>query len=114
MKNLISKGLLIVSIMFFGLTSCEKEEGPQGPAGKDGEDGNANVQTEIVKVFSYEWDYDNPFYIVSKTSNLLTQDIIDNGSVHFYYEIGDGAWLALPYGTMGFAVMVNNLEIVSQ
>ena len=108
MKNLVLKGFLIISLVVFGLTSCEKEEGPQGPAG---EDGNANVKTEIVKVFGYEWEQDGSLYVVDKTSDLLTQDIIDNGSAHLYLEAGEGMWIALPYLTMGFGVGVDDLGI---
>ena len=108
MKNLTLKGLLIFVVVVFSLTGCKKEEGPQGPPGKDG---NANVKTAIIKVFGYEWEQSGSLYIVDKPSDLLTQDIIDNGSAHLYVEVGEGMWTALPYSTMGFGVGVNDLGI---
>ena len=108
----------MVGLLLFGivLTSCTKEGpiGPEGPAGRDGnngKDGNANVKTEIIKVFGYEWEYNDPIYSVSKTSDLLTKDIVDNGGVHLYLELGEGMWMALPYSTMGFGYAVDDLEI---
>ena len=101
----------MVSLTVFGLTSCKKEPGPPGPPGRDG---NANVKTEIIKAYGYEWELDGSLYVVYKTSDLLTQDIVDNGSVHLYLELGDGIWLALPYETMGFIVGANQLAIFTE
>ncbi len=102
MKNIFTIGwvLLIMNLII----SCEKE----GPAGKDG---NANVKTEIIKVFGNDWTFSDPFYIVDKPSALLTQDIIDNGSAFLYLEAGEGMWMALPYQTMGFGYGINDLGI---
>jgi hypothetical protein len=105
MNNLILSLIMLISIAL--LSGCQKE----GPAGKDG---NANVKTEIIKVYGNEWGFSDPFYGVDKTSDLLTQDIIDNGSVHLYLEAGDGIWMALPYQTMGFGYAVNDLAILTE
>ena len=72
------------------------------------------VDTEIISVLGYDWDYDDPTYSIVVDSDLLTQDIIDNGSVHLYLEAGDGIWMALPYKTMGFAVALNELLIMTE
>jgi hypothetical protein len=108
MKNFISKGLLILSVVIFTLTSCEKKEGPQGPAGNDG---NANVKTEIITVLDSEWEINGALFVVDKTSDLLTQDIIKNGLGLLYYEIVDDMWVALPYATIGFGIAENDLGI---
>lgn len=103
----------IMLITSFSLVSCEGEEGPQGPPGED-----ANVNTEIFNVAGEEWEEDGSMYVVEKTSDLLTQEIIDNGSAHLYLKANADAendvWIALPYQTMGFAVTVNNLVILTE
>ena len=53
-------------------------------------------------------------YAVDRTSDLLTQAIIDSGSAHLYLEAGEDMWLALPYRTMGFGVGINNLGIITE
>jgi hypothetical protein len=69
------------------------------------------VTTEVIRVFGNEWSYSDPLYIVDKSSDLLTQDIVDNGSAHLYLEMGDGMWMALPYSTMGYGVTLDDLGI---
>lgn len=109
MKKLLTV-LFISTVMVFA--GCDKE-GSEGPAGPQGPQGNANVKTAILEVKTNEWTFLNNQYQVDITTNLLTQDIIDNGSAHLYYEINTGEWLALPVSTMLFYVSVNNLHINS-
>jgi hypothetical protein len=102
----------IIGAVMFG-TGCTKD-GEQGPQGTAGVDGNANVKTEKIIIYGNEWGYSEPYYVVDKTSDLLTQDIVDNGSTHLYFEIEEGTWLALPYQTMGFGISVNSVGILTE
>jgi hypothetical protein len=114
MKRSVLSALLILSLVSFGLTSCEKEEGPQGPPGPAGEDGNANVKTEIVTFSASEWVQDGSFYAVGTSSDLLTQKTVGSGSAHLYLEAGEDLWAALPYYGIGFGVTVNTLTIIAE
>ncbi len=89
------------------LTYCE---GPTGPAG---DDGNANVKTDIIRVYSSEWGYDSGMYGVDLNSSILTQDIIDNGAALLYWEIGNGMWMALPIDGVYYGVMEETVGIIA-
>ena len=104
----MKKGLLMLVSLIVILSSCEKEEG------LDGKDGNANVKTEIIEIYGYEWEHNDPFYGVDKSSSLLTADIIRNGSSHLYLESSEDVWIALPYSTMGFGVGIGEVGIFTE
>ena len=72
------------------------------------------VKTEIIKVYGYDWTLSGSTYMVVKTSDILTQDIIDNGSAHLYLEAGEDIWMALPYLTMGYIVALNEIGIMTE
>jgi len=94
MKNLLF--ILLVAIL---LSGCAKD-GETGPAGQDG---NANVQVEIINVFIEDWEFQNEMYNAQVSSNLLSDDIIENGTVNLFMDAGPGVWLALPEGNFGYA-----------
>jgi hypothetical protein len=94
MKNLMF--LLLVVILFSG---CAKD-GETGPAGQDG---NANVLVEIISVFVEDWEIQNGVYHAQVSSELLSDDIVENGTVNLFMDAGPGVWLALPEEKFGFA-----------
>lgn len=104
MKNYIVRlkylaGLLIIA----GLFACEGPEGPQGPPGVDGTDGvDGNVNVTIVDLASSSFVWTSGNYlgrasnIYSFTENLVTQDIIDHGTVLGFCFLSPN-WYALPF-----------------
>lgn len=94
MKNVLF--LLLVAMLISG---CAKD-GETGPAGQDG---NANVQVEIISVFVEDWVFQNELYYAQVSSNLLSDDIVAEGTVNLFMDAGPGVWLALPEEKFGFA-----------
>ncbi len=94
MKNLLF--LLLVAIL---LSGCAKD-GETGPAGQDG---NANVQVEIITVSVEDWEFQNEVYNAQVSSGLLSDDIVENGTVNLFMDAGPGVWLALPEEKFGYA-----------
>ncbi len=112
MKKMFYRFFVVASVCsIFLIIGCEGSEGPVGPAG---EDGNANVKSEIIRVFGYDWEYIDGLYGIDIYTSLITQDIVNSGLVYVFLEAGDGIWFALPYQTMGFAFGQNDLAIWTQ
>jgi len=85
------------------ITGCVKgdkgDTGPSGTNGTNGTNGNANVKAGFVTVNPGDWNVGTPagFYYVDVTNSLITQDIIDNGTVSMFFEGNTGVWVAMPY-----------------
>jgi len=105
MKNVLF--LLLVVILFSG---CAKD-GETGPAGQDG---NANVQVEIITVLIDDWEIQNEVYHAQVSSELLSDDIVENGTVNLFMDAGPGVWLALPEEKFGYAYDSNTLYLFAK
>lgn len=113
MKQTITLAAMLLSLTFAGCTK-KGDTGPQGPAGtngtngKDGKDGNANVAgTNTVTLQFSDWTANGNFYYVDLTSSVITQAIVDYGSVQVFMLQGNNTWSPLPfvYGLGGAPVI---------
>ena len=102
--------LLLIAALSIFLFACE---GPEGPAGADGQDGNANVQSKTFTVYPQDWQDLDGLFGVSIETDLLTESVIKNGSVHLYFSIGEDAWVVLPYLDLGYGFSERNLALWS-
>lgn len=94
MKTKISKlGYGLAIIIAFVITSCEGERGQTGPAG------NSNVLVIRLLKADINWTVGSylgrPSNIFTLTTDSVSQDIIDHGTVLGYYSL-DNVWFALP------------------
>jgi len=79
-----------------GEQGLQGEKGDTGEPGRDGRDGAVNIQ--IIK-FSFTKDdlvLSEMLAAYQHKTDSLTQDIVDNGFVLVYQQIGE-SWRALPY-----------------
>ncbi len=110
MKNLLQ--ILSIIIVITTINGCKK-----GKDGEPGKDGSANVTTRTFSVPA--WSNNSSRWFTELSFPELTADNINSASVQVYWSTGNNTWVALPYtyiGTtnnyfMGFATMVNNVEI---
>ncbi|NML20694.1 hypothetical protein HHL16_07405 [Pseudoflavitalea sp. G-6-1-2] len=89
--------------------SCKKE----GPPGADG---NANVRSATVTPANAEWKWSSTWTLTISTgstlyyntrfldinTDLITQDIVDKGSVQVFFKPNNDGWAPLPYVIPGF------------
>lgn len=82
---------IIGCFIIFFLLGCKGEKGPAGPTG------NANVKSFQFTVTTTQWSVSvtGAIYFY-QTSNLITQDIADHGTVLVYFSISGGGWVSLP------------------
>ncbi len=99
-------GLLLVAAQAF--VSCRGNQGPMGPPGYDGKDGQGfYMNTLFYIIYPNDWKpiagYDDR-WIDSRYSTLITQNVIDNGSVLFYLRsfTGDDYWTQMPFTTVEY------------
>src|SRR5690554_1807912 len=83
--NLLS--LLLAATIAF--TGCKKDEGPTGPQRPQGPTGNANVQSEMITVFSSDWVEEGNMYTFETPTSLITEDIAESGAVLCYLMYDD-------------------------
>ncbi|HPE87343.1 MAG: hypothetical protein EOL88_12435 [Bacteroidia bacterium] len=103
--------LLLIAALSIFLFACE---GPEGPAGADGIDGNANVKSVTFTVYPQNWEYGSGLYVYDYPTDLLTQSVVNNGSVHLYLAMDNDVWLALPYYTLGYGIAIGSLGIFTE
>ena len=125
MLRLLSGTFLIVLLVLF---SCEGPEGPPGAPGDPGAPGtpgapgapgNANVNTSVFTVYTYQWQPDGARWDYETNLSIITADIVASGAVLVYVKsTSSDAWQALPYtwpGTyekiMRFWHSINYLQI---
>jgi hypothetical protein len=110
MKNLLFSVLIILLI-----SSCAKD-GETGPAGPAGQDGNANVQVEVFTVNVDDWGFINDFYNEQISTDLLTDDIVEYGSVDLFMQGDPSMWIALPDVELdlGYAYEKNTLYLFTK
>ena len=96
------KRVLFIALAIAGLlvTACKKKEiqGPKGETGDPGGGGNAGINsTNNFYVTLAEWkpNKDSTGWKTSVYSPLLTQSVVDKGSIKVY--MNTGAWSELPY-----------------
>tara|TARA_R110000782_G_scaffold237188_1_gene323453 strand:- start:185201 stop:185656 length:456 start_codon:yes stop_codon:yes gene_type:complete len=92
-----------VSLLF----SCAKdgEDGLPGPAGPAG---NANVKSQTFDVY---WSSSS---FVDLYATIVTQSIVNSGSVMTYIQESPGTWIALPINTnynIVYSYSVNNVRV---
>ncbi len=90
--------------VIFALASCKGEVGPPGADGlngTDGADGNANVITISLLETDITWTEGSYLGRISNVFTLdtavVTQDIVDHGTVLGYCNLYDDIWYALPF-----------------
>jgi len=115
----------ILKVIFFSLAAaffisgCSKEtvKGPKGDPGDPGGGGNSTIQaSSIFTVSTTQWQKtaDTSAWKFTINTALITQDIVDKGSVKVFTQIGT-SWWELPYTEgdlftqFGFDVGVANL-----
>lgn len=105
---------LLASLLFAGV-GCEGPTGPQGPpgpqggvgpdgpagpSGEDGQDGNANVVVVSLDGGDVTWAEGTyrgrPANVFVFSTDAVTQDIIDHGTVLGYFLLGS-AWYPMPF-----------------
>lgn len=93
--------LLISSLLFM---ACKKE----GPAGADG---NANVKSGTVSLTNADWKWASSWALTTSAGSntiystryadinteLVTQDIVDKGSVQVFFKPDNDEWAPLPF-----------------
>lgn len=74
---------------------CKGEKGDVGPAGPTG---NANVHSIQFTVGTADWKVPNVSGLVyyTKTSPLITADVVSGGTVLLYYQFSSNIWTSLP------------------
>ena len=96
----MKKNLLYIAALFL-IVSCGKDGAP-GAAGPQGPSGNANVHSSTFVVTNSQWqttgtsgtDYEK---YVDLSDPYITQDILNNGAVLFYWVTSSGINVQLPY-----------------
>lgn len=89
--------ITIIATAFIG---CKKDP-VVGPQGATGADGNANVKRYTITALTTDWTFfgtlGNPGYgcLVAWSLPTITQNILDNGEVSIYYDLG-GSYTLLP------------------
>ncbi len=104
MKDSYARKALIITLLFVAtqaIISCQGRTGPMGPPGYDGQDGSVYVSTLFYTIQPRDWklvDGEDNRWIDSRYSDLITQNVIDNGYVLFYLRSinGDDYWSLLP------------------
>ena len=80
--------------------SCKKgDTGAAGTNGTNGLNGNANVHSSTFTVNSSDWNYDasNWEYYINFTYPMITQDVVDNGTVSLFFSTTGATWQSVPY-----------------
>jgi hypothetical protein len=109
------KKLLTILSLFVLLTACTKE-GPAGKDGKDGQDGNANVHSTEVTIYTNDWIQQNGLYGAGKPVSLITQNVVDNGTVLAYIKWesnGQISYFALPYQDLNYSFSVGLIGFIN-
>ena len=96
----------IIMLFATSLGSCIKGDkgdvgatGAQGATGNTGAQGNANVHVGTVSVGYSNWTYNSSSweYYYNVSDNLITQDVVDNGTVEVFISADAGvSWNAIP------------------
>ena len=111
-NNLFRNGLIGCLTLLITLTtivSCKKE----GPPGADG---NANVHSGTATPANTDWKWSAFWTLTTSTgttlsyntryvdinTDLITQDIVDKGSVQVFFKPNNDSWVPLPYVIPGF------------
>lgn len=92
-----TKTIIAICAMALVFTNCKKTE--KGEPGTSGKDGNANVQsiTLTASASSWAWDNSNKWSTASWSGlSILNSNVVDNGAVMIYQNIGSSTYLALP------------------
>lgn len=118
----IYKSVILASMFAFVLllNSCTVEnQGPIGPQGPRGDDGISNIKILTYNVYLSDWARDNSetnLWFFRITSPYINYDIIDYGTVLFYYGFpeNDGnvnLWYALPFTDIYYEGDLTNAKI---
>lgn len=92
---------LLFSICLILMIACKKEGPP----------GNANVRSDTLSLTNANWLWAGswplstgggtvtyyPTRYVDINTELITQEIVDKGSVQVFFKPGNDAWVALPF-----------------
>lgn len=86
------------------IVGCEGPTGPAGSDGENGQDGVSNISTEIIQMtnnntYFVDGDDDGLGYIYHEySSELITENVINNGTVMVEYSPGEPYdWTSLPF-----------------
>jgi hypothetical protein len=103
----------MVIVLLFG---CKGDKGPTGPMG------NANVKSFRFTVTASDWNYGGTRVVYyDKATSLITNNILDNGTVILYYELSAGVWVSLPNSfyklngtsySINYACALEKIEVV--
>ena len=112
--------LTVVFISMLLINSCTvQNQGPVGPPGRRGNDGIANIKILTYNIYLTDWARDNSqtnLWYFKITSPYINYDVIDYGTVLFYYgrPENDGnvnLWYALPFTDIYYEGDLTNAKI---
>lgn len=95
-----------LALIILSLNSCFiSEQGPVGPQGPKGEDGWSDIKVITFTIFVNSWKRDNSelnYWYFDYSTNLINYNVIDRGTVLFYYGYYDrdgyvNKWYSIPF-----------------